>query len=487
MRSELAPRTATQWIGLLVGPLLAGAVYLLAPGLREVTGFGTRPALAAAVTIVMATWWLTEAVPIELTACLPLLLYPLFGVLGSGFVGNLQSTALRFADTYVLLFFGGMTIGAAMEECGLHRRVALSIMGLIGSAPQRLLFGMLAATAFVSMWISNTATAVMMLPIAVAITRELEITGGGKRLHQFGCALLLAVAYAANVGGMATKIGTGTNSIFAGFAADRLHADIGFLRYMVVSLPFVLAFLPIIWLLLWRVGRLDVMASGAGGAVLERELRALGSPSRSERRVAAVFVLAAVLWALGDLIRPLLAPLAAEGFGFKLQGKHYEAGVALLAATLLVLGRLLPWAAFRKLPFASLVLLGGSLAMAHGIEQSGLSAWIGQRLAMFGDLPLVAQLALASFGTILLSAFASNTATINVVLNVLPKDMAVLFTAALAASCDFMLPAGTPPNAIVFGSGYVRLSTMIRVGFVLDLLAGVLLTVYMLLYGRHWL
>jgi sodium-dependent dicarboxylate transporter 2/3/5 len=298
---------------------------------------------------------------------------------------------------------------------------------------------------------------------------------------------MLAVAYASNVGGIGTKIGSGTNSIFAGFAWERLHQDIGFLTYMAVALPFVVLFLPIVWLLLWQVARADGMASTTGRAVLERETLALGMPSRAERKVAAVFALAALLWAFSDLIRPLLAKAVARTFEFSMQGKHYEAAVALLAAALLAGFRLLSWSSLRKLPFASLVLLGGSLAMAHGIEQSGLSTWIGERLSLLGSLSLAAQLGLASFGTILLSAFASNTATVNVVLNVLPKDISVLFAAAMAASCDFMLPAGTPPNAIVFGSGYVRLSTMIRVGFVLDMLAALLLTVYMLLYGRHLL
>jgi sodium-dependent dicarboxylate transporter 2/3/5 len=345
---------------------------------------------------------------------------------------------------------------------------------------------MIVATASISMWISNTATAVMMLPIGLALLAQLEASLGGRRLWHFGTAIMLAVAYASNVGGIGTKIGTGTNSIFAGFVADRLSYDIGFLHYIAIGLPFVVMFVPIVWLVLWRHARRDVFELEGGRAVLDRELVAMGPMSRGERKVAVVFACAGVLWVLGDVMRQAIAPLVPPLWpGFKLLGKHYEATVAMLAAlSLLALGAL-PRAALRRMPYGTLILLGGSFAMAAGIEGSGLGRWMAEKLQVVSTLPLVLQIGAATLATIALSAVASNTATVNVALNVLPGSMPVLASTAVAASCDFMLPAGTPPNAIVFGSGYIRLPVMIRIGFGLDVAAVVLITAYGQLYLRH--
>ncbi|HLV64607.1 MAG TPA: DASS family sodium-coupled anion symporter [Polyangiaceae bacterium] len=484
MTALALPARTVQRVGLLVGLTLSLLVGWFVPELHEIEGYGSRPAWAAAVVVMMAVFWLTEAVAIEVTACIPLLLFPLLGVYGGGYVSDLGATALRYLDAYVLLFFGGMTIGAAIEECGLHRRIALTIMSRLGAEPHRLMLGMLAATAFVSLWISNTATAVMMVPIAVALAKELELALGGRRLVHLGAALMLAVAYGANVGGIGTKIGTSTNSIFAGFVSNRLGTEFGFFQFSLVAMPFVLLFLPLVWLVLWVHGRRDGIRTSAGRAVLERELRALGAPSSRERAVGSVFLGAALLWMASDLVRPLVAPGFEQLFGFRFQSKHYEAGVALLSGFVLLTTRLLSLRALFSMPYGSLVLLGGSLAMAGGIEASGLSAWLSGQLKLLSSLAFPLQILLAAFGTIGLSAVASNTATINIVLNVLPQNVTVLFASALGASCDFMLPAGTPPNAIVFGSGYIRLSTMIRIGFLLNILAGLLITAYMLGYAR---
>lgn len=480
------PRGAAAWLGLAAGPLAALAVALIPSGLHRVEGFGHRPALAAAVTLWMALWWLFEAVPIAVTACLPLVLYPLLGVFGAGLAGDARRAAEPFADAYIFLFLGGMSIGAAMERWHLHRRVALHIMRAIGTDPRRLLLGMLVATATISLWISNTATAVMMVPIGLALIAQLEAPLG-RRLGHYGTALMLAVAYASNVGGIGTKIGTATNSIFCGFVADKLRYDIGFLHYMALGLPFVFLFLPILWLALWRVGRRDDLGATQARDALDRDLAAMGPMSLGERKVAAVFLGAAALWVLGDPLRRAILPPLSALLGYKLQGKHYEAGVAMTAMLALLALRALSLASLRRLPWGTLLLLGGSFAMATGIEGSGLGGWMAERLEAVAALPLAGQIGLASLGSVTLSAVASNTATVNIALNVLPRDLGVLFATALAASCDFMLPAGTPPNAIVFGSGYVRLPTMIRVGFLLDLLAAALITAYVLACARHLL
>lgn len=469
----------------MLGPLLLLGVGFTPSALSAAPGYGPRAALAAGVVLLMAVWWLTEAVPIWFTACVPLVLFPLLGVFGKGPVGDTVATITPYGDAYILMFLGGMAIGAAMEEWGLHRRVALHVLRALGTRADRLLFGMLVATALVSMWISNTATAVMMLPIAIALQKQLEVGSGGARRPGFGSALMLAVAYASNVGGIGTKIGTGTNSIFVGFAAKKLGRDLGFLEFMAVAAPFVILFLPVVWWVLWQVARADAPATDRGRAVIDGELAAIGPLRGHEARVAAVFAGTAALWILGDVLRPPVATWVRAAFGLDLLGKHYEAAVAMLAAVvLLAVGGVSP-NGLRRLPYSTLLLLGGSFAMAAGIEQSGLSTWLGARVAGLSALPLVAQLALANVAAIALSAVASNTATVNVLLGVLPPTPSLLFSTCIASSCDFMLPAGTPPNAIVFGSGYVRLATMMRVGFVLDVLAAVVLTAWMYLVGRH--
>ena len=485
------PRQAywTPWriFFLALGPAVAATLVLLPSGLHEIEGFGSRPAYAAGVAAMMAVWWLGEAIPIAWTACLPLLLYPLFDVFGRGVLGGTERVLGSYLDAYIFLFLGGMAIGAAMEQWSLHRRIALHIMRFVGTQPGRLLLGLLLATAGVSLWISNTATAVMMLPIAMALVAQLEASHGGRRLSHFGCALALGVAYASNVGGIGSKIGTGTNSIFCGFLVERMGIDLGFLAYIGMGLPFVVLFLPLVWMVLWRVARRDAVQTDGARETLDRALAGMGPLSGGERRVALVFAGAAVLWIFGDLVRGWIVPwLPLPWEGFRYQAKHYEAGVAVLAALVLMGSGSLSLDQLRRVPYAAIVLLGGSFAMASGIEGSGLSGWIALQVAAVASLPLLAQLGLASAASVLLSAVASNTATVNILLNVLPRSFSILATTAIASSCDFMLPAGTPPNAIVFGSGYVRLPTMMRVGFTLDVAAIVLTAIYGYLWIHPW-
>jgi len=455
-------------------------VALLPGPLHRLEGFGDRPALAAGVSLLMAIWWFTEAIPIHYTALIPLVAWPALGVFGKGVVGDARATTAEFLNSYIFLFLGGMAIGAAMEHWTLHRRMALHIMIRIGASPKRLLLGMLVATALTSMWISNTATAVMMVPIGVAVVSQLE-SRAGHRLGDYGAALMLAIAYAANVGGIGTKIGTATNSIFAGYLVTNLHVEISFLQYLLVGVPFIAIFLPLIWGVLWLSGRGDVPKTAAGREVLETELKALGTMSAKEHLVARVFGLAAELWVFRDPIRSLLKPL----LPFTLKGSYYEAGVAMGCALILAAAGGLPLKAIRRIPVSALLLLGGSFAMAAGIQGSGLSDWLGAQLKVITELPVAAQLLIATGATVGLSAIASNTATINLMLNLLPQKVPLLGTAAMAASCDFALPAGTPPNAIVFGSGYVRLPRMMRIGVVLDVAATLVLWAYGLLYLPH--
>jgi sodium-dependent dicarboxylate transporter 2/3/5 len=464
---------------LAAGLVAFGLVLGLDGPLHHQPGLGSRPALAAAVTLLMAIWWIGEALPIHWTACVPLAVYPFSGVFAPGRLENLGGVVLPYLDPYIFLFLGGMYIAAAMQQWNLHRRIALAIMSAIGTDPRRLLFGFVAATALVSLWISNTATATMMLPIGLSVITQLETQAGGRRLEHFGAAIMLAVAYAANVGGIGTKIGTAPNSMFASFMAQR-GVEISFLEFMAVGVPFVVLFLPIVWWMLWRIGRRDAPDAAVGRDVLRAEVARLGRTQPAEWVVLGVFLGAAGFWISSQPLTALLAPRVAPWL--RLSSAHVEAGIAIGAALLLgswrVQGRrALELRSLRHLRYDTLLLLGGSLAMAAAIEASGLSGWLAGRLTALREAPPAAQLLLASLATVALSAVASNVATIAVMLAVLQSSVApaiattALFTATMAASCDFALPAGTPPNAIVFGSGYLSVPRMAKTGVVLDLLA----------------
>lgn len=479
------PLTRGKQFGFALGVLALLAFVLVDSPLQHHPQFGAQPARAAGVAALMAIWWLTDALPIGVTASMPLVLFPLFQVFGAGFTRNLFETISSYFDPYNFLFAGGMCIAAAMQQCHLHRRVALNIMNAIGTAPARLLLGVLAATAFISMWISNTATATMMMPIGLAMILQLEAQLDGRRLQYYGCALMLAIAYASNLGGLGTKIGTAPNAQFAGFMHG-LGIEISFLQFLLVGLPFVLMFLPITWYMLWRIGRRDHLPKQFGATVIADELRKLGPIKNSERAVFAVFLLTAAMWIFGKLLTELVQ---AQFPAVKITSAHIEGGIAMLAAVVLLLLRVekrqtLEWRSLRFVSWESLLLLGGGFAMAAGIQKSGLSEIMGMQLAGVRDMSPFLQVVLTSVSTVSLSAVATNTATIAVMLNVLKDAVApemlttVLFTATIAASCDFALPAGTPPNAIVFGSGYITIPRMAKTGVVLDLAAALVSAVW---------
>jgi sodium-dependent dicarboxylate transporter 2/3/5 len=472
---------ARRLAALAAGLAAFAAVLVLDGPLHRLPGLGSRPALAAAVTALMAIWWLTEALPIHWTACVPLVVFPFSDVFARDPLANAGRVVLPYFDAYIFLFLGGMCIAAAMQQWNLHRRIALTIMRGIGTDPRRLLFGFLVATAFVSLWISNTATATMMLPIGLSVIRQLETHAGGRRLAFYGASIMLAVAYGSNVGGIGTKIGTAPNAQFASFMAQR-GIEISFLEYMAVGLPFVVLLLPIVWWVLWRAGRRDAPDAAAGHQLLRTEIAQLGRTQRAEWIVLTVFLGAAALWIAGQPLTSWLEPRVSF---VALSSARVEAAIAMSAALLLMALRVegrpvLGLRSLRHVRFETLLLLGGSLAMAAAIEASGLSSWLASQLAVLRDMPLWTQLVLASLATVALSAVASNVATIAVMLSVLESSVApsikttALFTATIAASCDFALPAGTPPNAIVFGSGYVSVPRMARIGVMLDLAAALL-------------
>jgi solute carrier family 13 (sodium-dependent dicarboxylate transporter), member 2/3/5 len=468
-------------LGLVAGLVAFALLGGLDGPLHHDPAYGSRPAYAAAGAALMAIWWLTEAIPIYWTACLPFVVFPLFGVFGDGIGTSGKALASAYLDPYIFLFAGGMAIAAAMQQWNLHRRIALSIMKVIGSEPKRLLAGSLCATAFISMWISNTATATMMVPIGIALIAQLEAHQGGRRLASFGMAIMLSIAYGANIGGIGTKIGTAPNAQFAGFL-ERMGTEISFLQFLAVGLPFVLLFLPLAWWALWRMGREDAPAGRSGGEVVARELAQLGPVAPAEKLILLVFGLAAAGWIGGRFLTATLKPWVTA---FPLTSAHVEGGVAMLAAFVLLALRsrgraVLAPRSLKTVPWETLLLLGGGFALAAAVQASGLSAWLSGALSGLRSFPGFTQVLLASLAAVGLSAVASNTATVAVLLVVLKDAVSpdqlhtVLFAVTIAASCDFALPAGTPPNAIVFGSGYVTIPRMARTGFVLDLQAALL-------------
>ena len=467
---------------------------------QEIHPFGPPPPAhrGLALLFMMAFWWMTETLPIHWVALLPLVLSPFFPLFPSveksqpGFFSRLVENTLRVAPTYynsfILVFMGGMLIGVAMEEHNLHRRIALNIMKAIGSSPRRILLGFVIATSFISLWISNTATAVMMVPIALAVISQLEAREGAK-LPFLGQSIMLAIAYGANIGGIGTIIGTAPNMQFAGYVAVQYKMQVTFLDYLLVGMPFVILFLPIAFVVLaWlcRKEKTRIVESD----VLELEIRKLGPMSRQEKTVGGIFLLTSSLWILNEPLRSAL------GLTEHLKGDQSDAMAAMLAPLLLFLTGTLRWQSLKRMPWDVLILLGGSYALAEVVRGSGLSIWLGGLVKPAAAWhPFLLMLTITTV-TVFLSAFTANAAASQLMMTLVtgivdPKSVApgkampYLYGVTVAASCDFALPCGTPPNAIVFGTRYVRMRTMAATGVFLDLAAAFLAATWIWFGARH--
>jgi sodium-dependent dicarboxylate transporter 2/3/5 len=458
-----------------LGFVLGGVVFVLmlvapAPESLGVAGWRT-----AAVGTLMAVWWMTEAIPIPATALLPLALFPLLGVL------DMPTAAAPYANELIFLFMGGFLLAAAMERWSLHRRVALGIMWRVGTSPSRLLLGFMLATGFISMWISNTATAAMMLPIALGVGEMLRPKGESAGTYNFGVALMLGVAYASSIGGVATLIGTPPNAVFAGAASELLDIRIGFTQWMAVGTPLAVILLAVTWVLLLKLYPAGAV-SGDAARVIHDERTGLGPASRGEKIVAAVFVGTALAWIMraekqfGSVTIPGIETWAPN---------VADSTVAMIAAALLFVlpvdwrrGEFaLDWRSARNIPWDVLVLFGGGLSLARGMEVSGLAAWIGGVVSVLGGVPTIVVVLAVTTLIVFLTEVTSNTATATMAMPVVAgaamglgvEPLLPMAAAALAASMAFMLPVATPPNAMVFASGYVTIPQMSRVGFWLNL------------------
>lgn len=453
--------------GLVVGAALFLAV-LITPPPADLPLAGWRT-LALALT--MAIWWTTEALPVGVTALMPVIGLPLAGVSG------LDAAAAPYANPLVFLFLGGFLLAAGVQRWGLHRRLAALALRAFGDSPRRLVLGIMAAGALLSMWISNTSAVVLMLPVVLSLIAAADRAWDGAPARRFARALLLGLAYAASIGGMGTLIGTPPNAMLAGYLREQYGIDLSFAAWLAVGLPLVVVFLPLAWLVLTRL--LYPLGALAGAGRFDIDLASAGPMQSSERRVAFVFAAAAFLW----IARPFLNRLPAlEALS--------DAGIALAcAAALFVLPSgerrpLLVWDEAKAIPWDVLILFGGGLSLAEAMDHSGLAAWLGAQLAGLGDLPPFVFLLLLCAVVVLVTELASNTATAAALLPVSAAiaegagmDVTVVAaTVAMAASCGFMLPVATPPNALVFASGHLSAATMARAGLLMNLLAILLIS-----------
>lgn len=456
--------------GLVVGALL----FALIVATPAPAGLSAEAWRTAAVGLLMAAWWVTEAIPIPATALLPLVLFPVLGVASIG------EAAAPFANPLIYLFLGGFLLAQAMQAAGLPRRIALGTVRVFGTRPGSVIAGIMAASAFLSMWVSNTATALMMLPIGLSLA---ELVPGGREdpgRRRFGTVLMLGIAYACSVGGMGTLIGTPPNAFLAGFVLESYGEAIGFAQWMLLGVPLVAIGLPLVHLLLTRVVFPIPFDEIPGGReLLGRRIEALGPVRTAERRVAAIFALTALAWISRPIVERWVPGLS-------------DAGIAIAAALSLFLipsgggrgKRLLTWEQAENAPWGVLVLFGGGLSLAGAIERTQLGEWLGGHMHAIASWPLPLLVLVVVAGIILLTELTSNTATAATFLPVLGavalafgRDPLVLAVpAALAASGAFMLPVATPPNAIVYGSGALEIGDMVRAGIWVNAAFTVLIT-----------
>lgn len=421
----------------------------------------------AGITLLMGCWWISEAIPISATALIPIALFPVLDIV------PITEASAPYANPLIFLFMGGFIIAVAMERWNLHNRIALSIINVVGVKPSSIIIGFIIASAFLSLWVSNTATAIMMLPIALSIL-NLNISKESDGPTNFEIVLLLCIAYACNIGGIGTLIGTPPNALLAGFMLENYGYEISFFKWMQIGIPLVLISLPLMYLVLTKVVypiKIEVLPGGA--ELITEKIKNLGKLSIQEKRVAAVFVLTALLWMFRPLVSELLPGLS-------------DAGIAIGASVLLFIlpaggderRGLLVWEDTKNLPWGVLILFGGGLSMASAINSTGLAAWIGSGIGSFSTWPVWIIVILVVALIVFLTEMTSNTASTAAFLPILASvaiglgenPLLLVIPTAIGASCAFMLPVATPPNAIVYGSDKITIPQMTKAGLWLNFL-----------------
>nr|WP_041601186.1 DASS family sodium-coupled anion symporter [Halobacillus halophilus] len=474
-----------QKIGIILGPLLFIVTLLF----FEPEGLSSSAVAILASTLWIATWWITEAVPIPATSLLPLILFPLTGGLSG------DATASSYGDNTIFLFMGGFLIALAMQKWNLHKRIALFIISLVGTSTEMIVLGFMLATGLLSMWISNTATSMMMVPIGLAViyqaSEQLKKEGEGQVDHSsfnFGKVVMLGIAYSASIGGLATIIGTPPNTIFAAVVSETYNIEISFAGWMAFGVPLSIIFLGIAWVYLVKVAfPMKIKQLPGGREVIDNERRGLGEMSVEEKIVLSVFGVTALAWISRSFI---LVPYVS--------GNIDDTIIAMTAAIILFLipsiskkgDFILDWNTAKGLPWGILLLFGAGLAIAAGFQETGLAEWIGNQLTILEGVSLFLILACVIAMVIFLTEITSNTATATMMFPIMASlasalsvhPYSLMIGAGVAASCAFMLPVATPPNAVVFGSGYLRIPDMAKAGFLLNILAIVLATLAIYFY-----
>jgi sodium-dependent dicarboxylate transporter 2/3/5 len=472
--AETSEYGLTQIIGLILGPALF-ALMLLIP---LPAGMSLEAAKVAAITFWVAVWWITEPIPIPASSLLPLILLPATGATSVGDASG------GYADPLIFVFIGGFMLAIAMEYWQLHRRLGMQIIARVGTSPTRIVLGFIAATGLLSMWMSNTATAMMMMPMGLAVVKQMadllrkdgqKIEAAQERdLANLSTAVVLGVAYAASIGGIGTLIGTPPNIVFAKTVKELLGTEVSFAGWMILGVPLALLGLGLTWFFIVKVA-VPVSNKPIPGAldVIKHDLAELGPMSRAERSVLIVFGLVAFAWITRQwLIKPILpnvddAVIAIAG----------AVALFLIPVNLKKQKFVLDWKIARGIPWGIVLLFGGGIAIADAFEATGLSEWLGGALGGLSGVPSLLAILLVVTTVVFLSEFTSNTATatlfmplmiaLGIALNLNP--LLLMVATALGASWAFMLPAGTPPNAIAFGTGHVTINQMVRTGLWLNI------------------
>lgn len=479
-------------IGLILGPVLFVVVLLL-----DIAPENPAAARMAAVAVLMATWWITEAIPLFATALLPLALYPILGIDKGG------HTAPIYFNSTIVLFLGGFIIALTMERWQLHRRIALGIIQRVGGGPARIVLGFMLAAAFLSMWISNTATAVMMVPMGLAIIHEMEKSFGEKDTHSFAVGVMLAIGYACSLGGLVTLVGTPPNLSFVRIYAITFPdaPAITFGQWMLLGLPIALVMLSVTWFLITKVFFRVPNHVSVDRKMVDEQVRALGPISYQEKMVLLIFVMTALLWVFRVPIN--LGIFTVPGWSSLLPYPDLldDGTVAISMAALLFLipsrapaghSRALAGAEIiPRLPWNIVLLFGGGFALAHGFQATGLAVLVGDQFAGLANVPPIVLVACICLGLTFLTELTSNTATTEMILPILASvavaaglhPLMLMVPATLSASCAFMMPVATPPNAIIFGSNRVRIPEMARIGIVLNLVGVAVITGLFMLLG----
>lgn len=461
-------------LGLLAGPVGALLVYV---ALGSSPGLAHEARALAAVCTLMATWWVSEAIPLAVTALVPIVAFPVLGVL------PLPQACAPYAHKLIFLFMGGLMLGAGLERWGAHKRLALLIILCVGTAPRRIVGGVMLAAALLSAFVSNTATAMMLLPIVVSVGALATQQSDDERASaRFQVCLLLALAYGCSIGGVATLMGTPPNAFMAGFVKQELDMDMTYARWLRLGVPFVAVMLPLSWAYMVHVAiRVRIGQIPGGRAMIRARLRELGPMRAPELVSVSIFALTALAWITHGLIESALDLPPVD-----------DAMIAIAGAMLMFMApvdrtgrtRVLDWAHAQRIPWGVLLLFGGGLALAQGFGSTGLDAWFGMQFARMGnpgELPVVGGAAVL---IVFLTEMTSNTATTSTMLPVMlalseglgMAPMSLILAATLSASCAFMLPVATPPNAIVFASGRVTIRDMALTGLGLNLISVVVIT-----------